>query len=755
MAGVIFFLVFSGTFLGVGLFLFIGDLAGNLSGASGDPAWQVGLGFIIISSPLFAFATWSLRQAVRNRALPARPSYIKPAPARIFSQQRSHHRIWFVFTALWSTVPIAVGYFAIVARKDQFALGSIAVVFALVLVLLLWSGWKKVGTWHRFGAVPLHIERHPLTQGEALVAWLELRDAGMQRPEFLARLICEQVEYVRVSTNDGTSTRESVTEHWSTSSTIRGRPVGSRTRVEIRMDMPANQPATDIPGSLGTSSEQKRGVDYYRWVLRVESTSSRVGFTRDYPIEVQPPENAREPATVAQAQSVKESTMPDRHQVLSAQKVIGAELASGRSAADIWEHLAGLQLAPAVIRAGFAGAAGQASVQQAAVLRDFLAGQECEDAGTTLTSLGKGQFWDPLQGKVSARRMAQKEEDAEQEALERTRSGNRFFARTMALLNLLSRMADSGSSNPTLRAQLATFREAPARLRTTLWMLFAIPATTTLITYLFRDTILPVLSSANQGDARVLLLLPFAIPYLYIRRIYSLQTDLVKLEVAEANGWWYSASRNSKRGRRFNKRFGRLLPHENREKMTTEDEFWGTYESGRQTVHFWSGLIHYEVESNVRVNKQRRVKKYTWTTVALPLNRPLSHTLLIRAQPRRLRVLRRFFRGRVNVNTASAEFNRLFDVYRDGVEETDLQAILWILTPAVQVRLLDLYDREGEFAFLFHRNAIVFVFHGRLLKGMQTDFFRSLELAPDDRTRVQKRLGHVLSISGDIVPFLD
>lgn len=755
MAASIFLLFISGLFLVAGLFLVIADLGSDATQAAGDPAWVVGMAFVGLSTVVIVIASLILYRALRDRKLPTKPVFIPPAPVTLFSRQKAQRWIWIFAPLVVGGAAAGLVYAWMTQPGETLIVGLFATGFTLGFFLLLYHAYRKLLAWYRFGPVPLHIQQHPLILGGDLDARLEVPGNGAAAPVFRVELVCESVHFVRVRSHDGDSTEERASRHWSTGPVeITGRPAPGHVRVNIHIGLPDGQPATCFPGMLGTSARIERGLQYFRWHLHVTSESGEVRFERDYPVEVQEPREGI--VRRVQAEAPEAEGMPADQQKLHAivEKVAAAELEKGLTPEQVWDRMSGRRLAPEVLLGGLAGLSAKPGFVHAGVLRDFVSrksGSVAAEPGNPLEEQEDG-CWDPLGQRIRKDYADQRAWDEDQD-LREIQAGAGSAGRKM--LRLTGRMGRKRGITE-LRETLQHFRENPRELKRKLWATAAVPAVTTGLTAWFHDPLLGILArAADQGDARVVLLIPFAIPYFYIRRVYDLQTDLVKLEVADENDWVYSPDRDGRRGSLFNRRYANLFTHKDRERPETEDEFWGTYQANRQVMPFWTGLFHYQVESRVRVNKQRRVRKHVWTAVALPLNRRIPHTLLLRAQPLRLRWLRRLFRRRVNLNTASAEFNRRFDVYRDGVEQEDRHAILRILTPAVQVRLLDLHNEEGEFAFYFDHEAIVFIFHGRLMKGMQTDFFRSIELAPEDRTRVQERLDHVLSLSGDIVPFLD
>lgn len=684
--------------------------------------------------------------------------YNNPTAHSVYSLEKNQRWHYVFFLLFWGVFTYALLHASITDSSQPFWVAILAGVFLLVWLAIVYSAITAFQKFRRFGKVPLHIDKHPVVLGQPTPIRLELKNAGMSRPQFEVNLICEEVTYVRGRDSEGRSTtREHAVTHWSDVQHSTGHAYNGGVRLDMELEIPIVQPATDMPESSILSSAKKIGREYYRWFIQVKCQLQNTEFSRSYPVTVQEPKGGVPKATPPpppQPPSITKTEPVDEKKLKAVQTVTRVEMMRGKSPDQLWEHMTGLGMSTATILAGFSSVAALPGFQHASSLNQFIE-QRQQDESSAIPESG---FWDPLTHVISAEELDKEAEKHWQQVdklIEDHGKAAKYGANAAKLTAMMQGTSiEKEYRKGELRARMEEYLENPGKFKRTLWALFSIPLLTTIIAVVFFDTVWPFLGAHRSGtNMAFLLLLPFGIPYIYIRWVYSIQTDMIKQEVADVNGWLYSPNRDRQRGKKFNRRFGNLFKQQGGSSATLEDEFWGHYQAARQPVHFWSGLFHYQVVSHSSSNNKRNVKHYTWTAFALPLNEAVKTTFMIRAHPKFLRWLQ-WSRTKVNVNTASSMFNRMFNVYRNGIEETDEISIMKVLSPAVQVRLIDLYNNEGEFAFLFDTHSIAFVFRGRLLKKMKTDFFSSVELDERDRTMIQDRLNHVLSIAGDILPFL-
>lgn len=271
-----------------------------------------------------------------------------------------------------------------------------------------------------------------------------------------------------------------------------------------------------------------------------------------------------------------------------------------------------------------------------------------------------------------------------------------------------------------------------------------------ILIYLFPE-IISILASGDDGDGLYVLFMPFMPALWYIYKIYKLQRDLVKMIIADENNWIYSPSERRERWNKLLNIYPEFLQKGN-ENQNIQDEFWGKFDGDKQDTDFWSGVFEYTVVTRGSKGRKNRTKHYK-TLFALKLNKKLSADFRLEPETS----INRFFSflRKKEINTESAKFNKFFAFYYNGEKADKEIEIIKILSPAVQVRLLDLVNQDSKFGIMFRDETVFFMFSGKLIKKMHTNFFKKVELDFRDQEVIQKRLHTMLEISSEIVPYLD
>jgi hypothetical protein len=307
-------------------------------------------------------------------------------------------------------------------------------------------------------------------------------------------------------------------------------------------------------------------------------------------------------------------------------------------------------------------------------------------------------------------------------------------------------------SSEKIRKKHEEYKQNPNIPRRNLF-LFSLPGIITILLVIVFPGIIETLAGISEdGDGVMLLLVPFLPIFWYWRMIHKLQRDLVKMIIADDRGWMYSPDERRNRWMNLSKAYPEIFRKGNKD-QNFQDEFWGTFEGKRQTVHFWSGIFEYTTESGSGKNRRKVTKRKT--AVALRLNKKLKSDF--RLEPNGFGAsIKNFFRGDKNIRTESSEFNKYFSVYYNGKKMQKQLEIVKTLSPSVQVRILEMTKKEGKFALQFRGETVIFVLNGKLLQKMKTNFFfKGVQLDPRDQKAIEDRLNTMLDISSDIVPFLD
>jgi hypothetical protein len=171
----------------------------------------------------------------------------------------------------------------------------------------------------------------------------------------------------------------------------------------------------------------------------------------------------------------------------------------------------------------------------------------------------------------------------------------------------------------------------------------------------------------------------------------------------------------------------------------------------QQGVPFYSSVFEYTVESGG--GRRRHSTTYRKTVFALRLNKVIKADFRLEPEGIINKFLN-FFRKK-EINTESAEFNKTFAFFYGGQKVDSELEIVKTLSPAVQIKLLELKNKRGGFTILFRGDTVFVVFEGNLFKKMYTSFFKSIELDPRDHELMQTIIKEILDITSQIIPYLD
>ncbi len=252
----------------------------------------------------------------------------------------------------------------------------------------------------------------------------------------------------------------------------------------------------------------------------------------------------------------------------------------------------------------------------------------------------------------------------------------------------------------------------------------------------------------------------------YVFHVKKLQRDLVKKIIADRNHWVYNPDENTSRWQALAKKFPKIFLKGNNS-QDLEDEFWGKFHTASQSRDFYSGIFHYATTTGSGKNRKTRHKYQS--VFAIRLEKVLKDSLLLLPEKKSDRFWRKLgFKADVNVE--SEAFNQNFKVFKNGKpSQQDLIRIFVKLSPAVQEQLVLLAKENPNSSIYFSGDTFLFIREGMLFptkkslikfKGapdvqMHTNFFKKVELDPQDEAYLQERFNTLLNIGSNIAKYLD
>jgi len=243
-----------------------------------------------------------------------------------------------------------------------------------------------------------------------------------------------------------------------------------------------------------------------------------------------------------------------------------------------------------------------------------------------------------------------------------------------------------------------------------------------------------------------------AIPaFMVAKKIFTFQTDVIKFLISEKKGWQYSPEKNRKRWKKIKatSKFPQIFRKGNSNQVLS-DEIFGAF-PGKNPVDFWQGIFTYE-KKNKNINENRPIHCYRKDILAIRLSKKIRVSFAL-IHESVFHKFFNFFRSK-EINVESVEFNRSFAVYYDGKRMKKENDIFSILSPTVQLHLVEMKRRMGEFSIYFIKDVCFFVFPNKFFPKMKTNFLWEARLHPADQINFNNKISSLLEICGEIVPFL-
>ncbi|HET9405584.1 MAG TPA: hypothetical protein VFO57_13485, partial [Burkholderiales bacterium] len=195
-----------------------------------------------------------------------------------------------IFTVLWCGISFTVFWaFAIASRQTGGAI--VGGLFSLLGLVMLFGSVKATLEYLKFGRVHLALEGEQPAAGRSFSARLDLPGEAGAAATIHAELVCVQTTWSRGS-KGGPSKSER--DAWTRKNVfpVRRGPVSGYAM--LKFDVPADQPASDLPGEgppdamleVGHPAGIEIGRSYYRWELRVKADVPGIDLERTFKLRV-------------------------------------------------------------------------------------------------------------------------------------------------------------------------------------------------------------------------------------------------------------------------------------------------------------------------------------------------------------------------------------------------------------------------------------------------------------------------------------
>jgi len=240
----------------------------------------------------------------------------------------------------------------------------------------------------------------------------------------------------------------------------------------------------------------------------------------------------------------------------------------------------------------------------------------------------------------------------------------------------------------------------------------------------------------------------FAVAFLgiYFEEINNLKQDVVKSEVAKKRGWLYDPAIDEVVGFNLAAMFPKIFNLG--DERFVDDQLWGSFDVDGVTKNFYSGIYCYTVINKNSKGGENKVKHFS-NFFAINLEKRLPVNFLLYPESIFSRVSQKFNNHEIEVE--SIEFNKIFAFDYAGRKDEQAVEIVKVLSPAVQLELVDLSKKGKNLSVYFVDGVLIFSFKGKLFKKLKTQLIGGLNLVDDDLKFFDDYLQSIKTIATEII----
>ena len=242
-------------------------------------------------------------------------------------------------------------------------------------------------------------------------------------------------------------------------------------------------------------------------------------------------------------------------------------------------------------------------------------------------------------------------------------------------------------------------------------------------------------------DPRVLLLAFFPLGF-YLGYVWHLQEQLILYLVCQKNNWAY----NPQIDRESVSEFITLFPQvfDKGYSQYLDQQIWGEINKNNETIAFWKGVYTYTTGSG------RNSSVHHQSIFVLKLDNFLTVDFVVEKTGFIGEFKEKF---EDTIQTESEDFNKNFKITSSNDIDSKKQ-IIKILSPSVQVRLIDFSNKYEIRKIVFAYNTIIFVFKKEIWKVKYTNFFKRFAVDERDEEVFSQSLLDMVKIPSEMIQFL-
>src|SRR3989344_5120039 len=275
------------------------------------------------------------------------------------------------------------------------------------------------------------------------------------------------------------------------------------------------------------------------------------------------------------------------------------------------------------------------------------------------------------------------------------------------------------------------YKKHPYRLKRNKYLLLLLAAAI-IIGYI-------VLSKFFYRELITVIIFSLAPLFIYTGIINGFQQNFILFLMCQENYWVYNPQDDSNRFLKLKSAFPDFFDVGHSQRV--EDQIWGFIKNGQKN-HFWLSTFIYVTGSG----KHRTTHKHNIFMLQLHIPLPLNFKLF------KKNIFSIFGN---DLKTESEEFNKLFRIRIDNNQPEAELILLKILSPSVQVRLIQLANQFPLDKVGFYGDIMVLDFHDEIWKSRYTDFFKEIKVDERDKSYFNKLVQTMISIPMEMLQFID
>lgn len=225
----------------------------------------------------------------------------------------------------------------------------------------------------------------------------------------------------------------------------------------------------------------------------------------------------------------------------------------------------------------------------------------------------------------------------------------------------------------------------------------------------------------------------------YYGKIKNFQQNFILFLMCQENNWIYNPDHDPTRYNQLRSKHPDFFKHGYSQQI--EDQIWGSINNDKP-IQFWGCLFVYQTGSG----KSTKIHEKSIFILRLLKRLPFGFTLNKKS------ILSVF---NDEYKTESEQFNRLFQVKVKDKQPNSRLLLLKILSPSVQMRLIQFADDYPLESIGFHENIMIVAFDGELWKPNYTNFFTEVKVDSRDKDYFYSLLKFMIAMPTEMLKFID